>query len=98
MPLISLPTSFVRFDTPNCSILRNGCFKEDGQMDVLGVIQKSSHEGPNVVSFSLKDSFPDAPHSQILKQMKIKYVSDEQFNKVKQVQEKVLNANITLTK
>lgn len=84
-PLISLPTTFVRLDSPNHNILRHGCFKEDGQAEVLGVVQKTSHEGPNVVSFNLKDSFPDTPNSQILKQMKVKYVSDEQFNRVRTV-------------
>lgn len=84
-PLISLPTTFVRFDTPNASVLRHGCFSEDGQTDVLGVVQKASHEGPNVVSFNLKDSFPDLPNSQVKKQMRIKFISDEQFNTVKKV-------------
>lgn len=66
-------------------MFRGDFSKEDGQHETLGVLSKSSYESRDIVLFSMVDSFPTRPDSQILKKMKVKYVSDEQLEKVKKV-------------
>lgn len=85
MPLITVPTVFARNDNVHDNIFRGDFSKEDGQHEVLGVCQKSSYENRDIVPFSTVDSFPARPDPQIIKRMKVKYVSDEQFEKVKKV-------------
>ncbi|XP_053958251.1 general transcription factor 3C polypeptide 5 [Anastrepha ludens] len=82
VPLLSLPQIFARVDTINSTIFRADQ-QDDGQHDVLGVIQKSSYDSRDVVAFSMTDGFPERADLQIVKRMRIKYVSDEQLQKVK---------------
>lgn len=81
---MSLPQIFARVDTINSTIYR-GDQQDDGQHDVLGVIQKSTYDSRDIVPFSMTDVFPERPDSQTVKRMRIKYVSDEQLQKVKSV-------------
>uniref|UniRef100_A0A1B0BJF5 Transcription factor IIIC subunit 5 HTH domain-containing protein n=1 Tax=Glossina palpalis gambiensis TaxID=67801 RepID=A0A1B0BJF5_9MUSC len=85
VPLITVPTVFARYDNVHNNIFRGDFSKEDGQHEVLGVCQKSSYENRDIVPFSTIDSFPARPDPQIIKRMKVKYVSDEQFEKVKKL-------------
>uniref|UniRef100_W8B472 General transcription factor 3C polypeptide 5 n=1 Tax=Ceratitis capitata TaxID=7213 RepID=W8B472_CERCA len=82
LPMISLPHIFARVDTINSTIFR-GDQQDDGQHEILGVIQKTSYDSRDIVPFSMTDSFPERPDLQIVKRMRIKYVSDEQLQKVK---------------
>ncbi|XP_037806166.1 general transcription factor 3C polypeptide 5 [Lucilia sericata] len=83
--LMSLPTMFARSDVVHTTIFRGDFSKEDGQNETLGVLSKSSYESRDIVTFSMIDAFPTRPDSQILKKMKVKYVSDEQLQKVKKL-------------
>ena len=76
---MTLPTTFARSDIVHNNIFRGDFSKEDGQHETLGVLSKSSGESRDIVSFNMVDSFPTTPDSQILKKMKVKYVSDEQL-------------------
>ncbi|XP_014090265.3 general transcription factor 3C polypeptide 5 [Bactrocera oleae] len=82
LPLVSLPQIFARVDTINSTIFR-GDQQDNGQNDVLGVIQKSTYDSRDIVPFSMTDVFPERPDLQTVKRMRIKYVSDEQLQKVK---------------
>lgn len=83
--LMSLPTVFARSDVVHTTIFRGDFSKEDGQNETLGVLSKSSYESRDMVTFNMLDPFPTKPDPQILKKMKVKYVSDEQLQKVKKV-------------
>uniref|UniRef100_A0A1A9W049 Transcription factor IIIC subunit 5 HTH domain-containing protein n=1 Tax=Glossina brevipalpis TaxID=37001 RepID=A0A1A9W049_9MUSC len=85
VPLITVPTMFARYDNVHNNIFRGDFSNEDGQHEVLGVCQKSSYENRDIVMFNMVDSFPARPDPQIIKRMKVKYVSDEQFEKVKKL-------------
>ncbi|EDV98737.1 general transcription factor 3C polypeptide 5 [Drosophila grimshawi] len=82
--LLCLPELFARVD-----IVHGGHYRidggEDGQQEVLGVLAKSSYDNHDVVSFNMQDVFPTQPDAQILKRLKVKYVSDEQFARVKKL-------------
>lgn len=82
---MALPTVFARSDIVHTSIFRGDFSKEDGQHETLGVMSKISFESRDIVAFNMVDSFPLKPDTQIMKKMKVKYVSDEQFEKVKKV-------------
>ncbi|TMW45400.1 hypothetical protein DOY81_009522 [Sarcophaga bullata] len=83
--LMALPTIFARSDIVHTSMFRGDFSKEDGQHETLGVLSKSSYESRDIVLFNMVDSFPTRPDPQILKKMKVKYVSDEQLEKVKKL-------------
>ncbi|XP_005179773.1 general transcription factor 3C polypeptide 5 [Musca domestica] len=85
VPVISLPTIFARMDTVHTAMFRGDFSKEDGMHETLGVLSKSSYEGRDTVAFNMTDSFPTRPDPQIVKKMKVKYVSDEQLEKVKKL-------------
>lgn len=72
-------------DTVHTAMFRGDFSKEDGMHETLGVLSKSSYEGRDTVAFNMTDSFPTRPDPQIVKKMKVKYVSDEQLEKVKKV-------------
>ncbi|ALC42866.1 l-2-37Cd [Drosophila busckii] len=82
--LLCLPELFARVD-----IVYGGNYRidntDDGQHDVLGVLAKSNYENHDVVSFNMVETFPTHPDAQILKRLKVKYVSDEQFARVKKL-------------
>ncbi|XP_067620355.1 general transcription factor 3C polypeptide 5 [Eurosta solidaginis] len=82
LELICLPQVFARIDTPTSSMYR-GEQQDDGQHEVLGVIQKTLHDNRDIVQFSMTDDFPERPDVQFVKRMRVKYVSDEQLQKVK---------------
>ncbi|XP_065355616.1 general transcription factor 3C polypeptide 5 [Calliphora vicina] len=83
--LMALPTVFARSDVVHTTIFRGDFSKEDGQNETLGVLSKSSYESRDMVTFNMLDTFPTRPDPQILKKMKVKYVSDEQLQKVKKL-------------
>lgn len=85
VPVMSLPTMFARSDSVHTAMFRGDFSKEDGQHETLGVMTKSSYEGRDIVAFNMVDSFPTRPDPQIVKKMKVKYVSDEQLERVKKV-------------
>ncbi|KAH8377664.1 hypothetical protein KR093_006586 [Drosophila rubida] len=82
--LLCLPELFARVD-----IVHGGNFRidetEDGQQEVLGVVTKTTYDNHDIVPFNMQDTFPTQPDAQILKRLKIKYVSDEQFMRVKKL-------------
>ncbi|XP_030561679.1 general transcription factor 3C polypeptide 5 [Drosophila novamexicana] len=82
--LLCLPELFARVD-----IVHGGHYRidgtGDGQHEVLGVSAKSTYDNHDVVSFNMQDTFPTQPDAQILKRLKVKYVSDEQFARVKKL-------------
>lgn len=82
--LLCLPELFARVD-----IVHGGNYRidghEDGQHEVLGVCTKSTHDNHDIVPFNMQDTFPTQPDAQILKRLKIKYISDEQFTRVKKL-------------
>lgn len=82
---MALPSAFARSDSVHTAIFRGDFSKEDGQHETLGVLTKTKHEHRDIVPFSMVDSFPSRPDPQILKKMKVKYVSDEQLERVKKV-------------
>ncbi|KAM8715718.1 hypothetical protein ACLKA7_002722 [Drosophila subpalustris] len=82
--LLCLPELFARVD-----IVHGGSYRidgpEDGQHEVLGVCTKTMHDTHDIVQFNMQDTFPAQPDAQILKRLKIKYVSDEQYMRVKKL-------------
>lgn len=58
---------------------------DDGQHEVLGLFAKSTYDNLDVVTFNMSDTFPTQPDAQILKRLKVKYVSDEQFMRVRKL-------------
>lgn len=83
--LMALPTFFARSDVAHTNLFRGDFSKEDGQNETLGLFNKSSYESRDMVTFNMVDAFPTRPDPQILKKMRVKYVSDEQLQKVKKV-------------
>lgn len=96
VPFLSVPTCFHRCDNINFGVLRSELLHEDGQHATLGVMSKGCYESRDMVLFNMVDSFPTKPDSQILKKMKVKYVSDEQLQKVKKVRIDLLIFIVTL--
>ncbi|XP_075150237.1 general transcription factor IIIC subunit l(2)37Cd [Haematobia irritans] len=85
VPVIALPTMFARSDTVHTAMFRGDFSKEDGQHETLGVLTKSNYECRDIVGFNMVDGFPTHPDPQIVKKMKVKYVSDEQLERVKKL-------------
>ncbi|KAH8400500.1 hypothetical protein KR222_002151 [Zaprionus bogoriensis] len=82
--LLCLPELFTRVDTVHGGNYRIDSM-DDGQQEVLGVYAKSTYDNHDVVTFNMQDTFPTQPDAQILKRLKVKYVSDEQFTRVKKL-------------
>ncbi|XP_034669456.1 general transcription factor 3C polypeptide 5 [Drosophila subobscura] len=81
---LCLPELFARVDLVHTGNYRiDGA--EDGLQEVLGVLTKSSYDSYDVVSFNMLDTFPTQADAQILKRLKVKYVSDEQFARVQKL-------------
>uniref|UniRef100_A0A1I8NVG1 Transcription factor IIIC subunit 5 HTH domain-containing protein n=1 Tax=Stomoxys calcitrans TaxID=35570 RepID=A0A1I8NVG1_STOCA len=85
VPVIALPTMFARSDSVHTAMFRGDFSKEDGQNETLGVLIKSNYECRDIVPFNMVDGFPTRPDPQIVKKMKVKYVSDEQLERVKKL-------------
>ncbi|XP_068140795.1 general transcription factor 3C polypeptide 5 [Drosophila tropicalis] len=83
--LLCLPELFARVDIVHSGNYRLDDSSEDGLHEVLGVNTISNYENHDAVSFNMLDTFPTQPDAQILKRLKIKYVSDEQFARVKKL-------------
>ncbi|XP_055859178.1 general transcription factor 3C polypeptide 5 [Episyrphus balteatus] len=81
---LCVPYQFARADTVHTNLHRIDP-KDDGQSDILGVLQKPYYDGREIVSFSLTDPFPMHPDPAVAKRMKVKYVSDEQLAIVKKL-------------
>ncbi|XP_037941764.1 general transcription factor 3C polypeptide 5 [Teleopsis dalmanni] len=82
LPGLNIPNVFARSDVVQMNYFRNEPVG-DGQMDALGVLQKTISDSRDVINFSMVNPFPIQPDTQILKRMRVKYVSDEQFIRVK---------------
>ncbi|XP_034472780.1 general transcription factor 3C polypeptide 5 [Drosophila innubila] len=82
--LLCLPELFARVD-----IVHGGNYRidvaENGQHEVLGVCAKTTLDTRDIVPFNMQDTFPTQPDAQILKRLKVKYISDEQFMRVKKL-------------
>ncbi|EDW11611.1 general transcription factor 3C polypeptide 5 [Drosophila mojavensis] len=82
--LFCLPELFARVD-----VVHSGHYRmdgtDDGSHEVLGVLAKSTYDNHDVVSFNMQDTFPTQPDGQVHKRLKVKYVSDEQFARVKKL-------------
>lgn len=78
------PHVFARCDSVYVNIHRNDLTDND-QSQVLGAIQKPASDSRSVVLFNLTDVFPSQPDSQIVKRLKVKFVSDDQLNKIQQL-------------
>lgn len=62
--------------------------EDDGTNELLGVVHNSNFDARNVMQFTINGSLPTKASHEILKKMKVKYVSDEQFEVVKNLFEK----------
>lgn len=82
--LLCLPELFSRVD-----VVHGGNYRmdssEDGQHEVLGLFAKTTYDNIDMVTFNMQDTLPTQPDPQILKRLKVKYVSDEQFTRVKKL-------------
>ncbi|XP_030377277.1 general transcription factor 3C polypeptide 5 [Scaptodrosophila lebanonensis] len=83
-PLIALPELFARVDTVYGHTYRFDR-SEDGQHEVLGLVTKSTYDPRDAVYFNMVDAFPTDPDTEVVKRLKIKYVSDEQYARVKKL-------------
>ncbi|XP_055376569.1 general transcription factor 3C polypeptide 5 [Condylostylus longicornis] len=85
-PLFCTPFVFTKNDTVNTKIHRSDKDQKHnlGNEDVIG-IARTRTEGSEYVSFNLIDPFPEKPNPFIVKKLQIKYISDAQFEKVRQL-------------
>lgn len=77
------PFSFSKIDTIYTRFFRDN--QDAGKIDLLRSSNPKSYDSKNIVSFSMSDPIPTASTAETVKNMAVKYVSDDQLNTVKKM-------------
>lgn len=77
------PFSFSKFDTVYSRFFRDN--QDAGKIDILRSSNPKSYDSKNIVSFSMSDPIPSGSAAETVKNMAVKYVSDDQLNTVKKM-------------
>lgn len=77
------PFSFSKFDSVYTRFFRDN--QDAGKIDILRSSNPKTYDSKNIVSFSMSDPVPLGSAAETVKNMAVKYVSDEQLNTVKKM-------------
>ncbi|KAL5281142.1 GTF3C5 family protein [Megaselia abdita] len=77
------PFSFSKYDTVYSRFFRDN--QDAGRIDLLKSSNPKTYDSKNIVSFSMSDPIPMGSAAETVKNMAVKYVSDDQLNTVKKM-------------